>query len=400
MLGGTTGQEIPYPALELYDVQSGAPNYRNVATCAVLGGRSINIADVYKTREFDFSEMRDFDRQNAYRTVSCLTVPLKNYENAVIGVLQLINAQDPRANTIVHFESYQQLVVESLASQAAVALSNYVLLQRQKELLQLEQDMHIGRQIQAGFLPVEMPKLSGWEIAAYFQPARVVSGDFYDVFRLPNDKVGLVIGDVADKGVPAALFMALVRSLIRAFAQEHLLEHWTQYLEKPVPVTSTNGRGGYTLRNTVTLTNNYIMHNHAHMHMFTTLFFGVLDPISGRLEYVNCGHCPPILVNGSGVKSRLLPTNPVVGAMPDLKLEISMVELGYGDTLLMFTDGVTDSRKAGGEFYGEERLLKFVTNRAYHSANGMLDAIRQSIQEYCGEAEQFDDITILALRRA
>ena len=156
----------------------------------------------------------------------------------------------------------------------------------------LESELEIARRIQTSFLPAEIPQLPGWEIAARFQPAREVAGDFYDLFPLvQNRRLGLVIGDVCDKGVGAALFMALFRTLIRAFAQQHYTLRWMDALGEDSPVRRTStGRpvlpstGTSALKNAIELTNNYIANTHSSAHMFATVFVGVLDPSSGLLQ--------------------------------------------------------------------------------------------------------------------
>jgi CRP-like cAMP-binding protein len=139
-LGGTTGKEIPFPPLRLYDETTGEPNHHNVCTHVALTGQSISIPDIYHAGEFDFSGAKAFDSQNNYRSVSTFAVPLKNHVGDVIGVLQLFNAQDPKTGEVVPFDAYQQLVVESLTSQAAISLNTQMLLRRQEELLKLEHD--------------------------------------------------------------------------------------------------------------------------------------------------------------------------------------------------------------------------------------------------------------------
>jgi sigma-B regulation protein RsbU (phosphoserine phosphatase) len=397
-MNGSTGKRIPYTPLNIYEKKSGLPNYNHVSTYVAIEGKSINIPDIYQTHEFDFSATKDFDRKNGYRSISSLTVPLKNYDNEVIGVLQLLNAQNPVTKQIIPFEAYQQLVVESLASQAAVALSNYMLLQRQKELLKFEHDMQVGRKIQEGFLPDDIPKLRGWQIDAHFQPAREVSGDFYDVFKLSEDKLGIVIADVADKGVPAALFMALVRSLIRAFAQEHYSNHWMSFIPNGNDSKQVV-ESGNTLKDAILLTNNYIAYNHSQLNMFATLFFGVLDPLTGTLMYINCGHNPPMLLHDKEIKARLKATGPAIGVIPDMPLEMAQVTFERGDILLMFTDGVTDVREIGGEFFGEDSLQRLVKKKHYNSATALITKIKEQINAFRGDAEQFDDITMLAVRR-
>ncbi len=404
-LGGTTGNEIPFPPLRLYDEETGEANHKNVATHVALDGRSVNIPDIYQAEGFDFSGTRTFDKQTGYRSMSSLTVPLKNHENEVIGVLQLLNAQDQQTGEVILFTPYLQQVTESLASQAAVALNNQLLLQRQRQLLKIERDMEIAREIQAGFLPEELLQPDGWEIAARFHPARQVSGDFYDVFPLPGNRVGFVIADVVDKGVGAALFMALFRSLIRAFSEQsstNLMAALPGNLGA-APGSATNQRLATLLTNvnalnTIVLTNNYITRNHGKANMFATMFFGVLEPTSGLLTYINCGHNPPMLLGSTGVKARLTLTGPAVGMLPDVGFDIEQIQFEPGDLLMMFTDGVPEARAADGEFFTEKRLLSMV-EQAAPSADALLERIDTSLQAHTGHADQFDDITMLALRR-
>jgi phosphoserine phosphatase RsbU/P len=270
----------------------------------------------------------------------------------------------------------------------------------------LERELEIGRRIQASFLPQEIPQLPGWEIAARFQPARQVAGDFYDLFSLvQNRRLGLVIGDVCDKGVGAALFMALFRTLIRAFAQQHYALRWMDTLAEEGPARRTrSGRpvlpstGTSALRNAIELTNNYIANTHGSTYMFATVFLGVLDPSDGLLLYVNGGHEFPIVVNPTGIKERLEPTGPLVGIIPGAQFEIQSVSIEPGDTLVAFTDGVTEAQNSAGEFFGRERLYALLAQPA-STATELLDAIQSSVREFMGEADPSDDIALLAVRR-
>jgi phosphoserine phosphatase RsbU/P len=388
-LGGTTGGEIPYAPLRLYFEDTGLPNHSNVATHVALAGDSVNIPDIYLATAFDFSATKVFDRRNGYRSVSTLTVPLKDSSDQVIAVLQLLNALD-HSGAIVPFDDYQQLVVESLSSQAAVAFGNQLLRQREQELLRFERDLQIGRSIQTGFLPDRLPEVEKWELGARFLPAREVSGDFYDAFPLPEGHLGVVVADVCDKGVGAALFMALVRSLIRAYVQQRY---------------AAGADAGGTdavdaLRESLNLTNSYIGQNHAQMNMFATLFSAVLDTATGRLVYVNCGHNSPILFGGGRVKARLVPTGPAVGLVPGIEFGVGETLVEPGNLLLAFTDGVTDARDADGRFYGEPRILAALQETP--PANGVEHLLRQLQEDllgHIGVAAQYDDITMLALRR-
>jgi phosphoserine phosphatase RsbU/P len=379
-MGGSMGEKLPSLMVPLYEETTGEPNYHNIASYVALCGHSVNIPDISQAKDFDFSGTRLFDQKNNYRSISTFTTPLKNYEGEVIGVLQLLNAQDPHTSRVIPFDSYMQQLVEALASQAAVVLNNRMLLERQKQLLIYEHDLEIGEQIQANFLPSELPQPYGWEIAAGFRPARKVAGDFYDAFYVEGQtKVCLIIADVCDKGVGAALFMALSRSLIRAFAGLH----------------ESLATGG---KNPVELTNEYIVQNHENSNMFVTLFYGVLDLASGQLAYVNCGHNPPVIIGSTGVKLRLRPTVPAVGMFPNIEFKMQQVGLEPGDVLFAFTDGVTDARASDNGFFTEERLLQLLQQPA-PSALALLNRIDESLRSHIGAATQFDDITMIAARR-
>lgn len=247
----------------------------------------------------------------------------------------------------------------------------------------LERDLEIGRRIQAGFFPEELPQVPGWEIAACFHPARQVAGDFYDAFTLPNGLVGLIVADVCDKGVGAALFMALSRSLLRSSAQQHF------------------GRGAdqaNCLQATIQSTNDYIAGTHSRANMFATVFFGVLDPRTGTLAYVNGGHDPPVIAGAGGVRARLAPTGPALGLLPAMDFGVEEFMLEPGEFLLAFTDGVSDARGAEDAMYGEERLLALLSPPPT-SAAALLDQIESDLRAHAAGAAPFDDITMLALQR-
>jgi sigma-B regulation protein RsbU (phosphoserine phosphatase) len=247
----------------------------------------------------------------------------------------------------------------------------------------LERDLEIGRQIQTDFLPESLPAPTGWEIAALFRPARQVGGDFYDAFGLEDGRVGLTIADVCDKGVGAALFMALFRSLIRSHAELH----------------GAGTPAAPAARSIVALTNDYIARTHGRSNMFATIFFGILDPSTGALAFVNAGHEPPVLRRASGAVERLEPSGPAAGMFPDADFRAHEVTLSPGDLLLAFTDGVTEERSPYGELFGEQRLLTLVGS-AGASARDLLARIDGELGAHRGEIEPSDDVTMIAARRA
>jgi serine phosphatase RsbU (regulator of sigma subunit) len=224
-----------------------------------------------------------------------------------------------------------------------------------------------------------------------------VGGDFYDAFVLAEEqKIGLVIGDVCDKGVGAALFMTLFRSLIRATAD---------YMMTGLPLPATDpevnepdNRNAAALRDTVMLTNNYVVRTHNQTSVFTTLFFGLLDPITGDLLYVNGGQEPPLILGLAGVRTRLEPTGPVVGIWPEADFQVHQIRLEPGETLLAFTDGVPDALSPARERFTQQRLLALVESPAASAAD-LLDRIQAGLDDFIADANKFDDITLLAVRR-
>ncbi|MFN5516215.1 MAG: GAF domain-containing SpoIIE family protein phosphatase [Cyanobacteriota bacterium] len=337
-----------------------------------------------------------------YTVRSALGIPILRGER-LLGILTLLH---PQAG---HFSLEVADQMKIVADHIALVLENarlYSKLDQYTKTLDLE--LQKGRAIQIDFLPYQICQPPQWEIAASFYPAKQVAGDFYDVFDLGDQKhVGLVIADVCDKGVGAALFMALFRSLIRIFAQQP--NDWGQdeetmlTLEKPQPegwISTSNAVNLTHLRalRAMKLTNDYIVKYHWNLSMFATLFFGVLETETGLLSYVNGGHEPLFILNQSAVKTVLNPTSPALGMMPDSEFKIQQVFLDPGDILLGYTDGVTEGKNEEGEQFKAQRLLSLLTPCG-NSASQLLERIKGELFAFIGETPQFDDITMLALRR-
>jgi serine phosphatase RsbU (regulator of sigma subunit) len=247
---------------------------------------------------------------------------------------------------------------------------------------ELERELEIGRQIQRDFLPESLPQPAGWEIAAAFHPARQVAGDFYDAFALEDGRVALAVGDVCDKGVGAALFMALFRSLLRSHAELH----------------GCGTPAGPAARSIVALTNDYIARTHGRSNMFATLFFAILDPATGEIAWVNAGGEPPALRRRDGSIERLAPTGPVVGALPGMEFAARTLSLAPGDLLLAFTDGASEARSPAGKFYGEDSLVGLL-EASPADAGALLSGIVAAVRAHEGGAEPGDDLTLVGIRR-
>ena len=275
---------------------------------------------------------------------------------------------------------HSRLAVSAHMRELEVALHH---LHASAERRDLERDLRIGREIQLGFLPQTLPLIDGWDIAAWFQPAREVSGDFYDAYDVINGSfLAFAIADVCDKGIGAALFMALIRSLLRQAA-----------IAEPA---ANEPSAGLALR-AVRTTNDYLTANHLHQAYFATLFFGVVDPRTGDLVYINCGHNPPVIRRADGRQQPLEPTGPALGLIPDAHFELGRAALQPGDLLFLYTDGVPEAKNWDGEFFGDDRTTAALVDAG--TAEEVVNRFATAIRTHSGMAEQFDDVTMLGLRR-
>ncbi|UCD78063.1 MAG: SpoIIE family protein phosphatase [Desulfobacterales bacterium] len=267
----------------------------------------------------------------------------------------------------------------------------------------IEFEMEKGQKIQRDFLPGTIPHLPDWNIATCFFPAGKVSGDFYDVFKLSDGSIGLVIADVCDKGVGSALYMALFRSLIRVFAEQAAycdapaIRQLNQPWDKNTPALSAEDKQKIRLR-AVPFTNNYIAQTHGDEGMFATLFFGVLNPETGILYYINGGHEPLYLVNSEGVKQKIDPTGPAVGLWPDTTYDMGQIRMEPGDMLLGYTDGVTEARSPADELFTRGRLRSLI-EQPFTTASELLERIKANLFSFIDIAPRHDDVTMLAVQR-
>jgi phosphoserine phosphatase RsbU/P len=276
---------------------------------------------------------------------------------------------------------------------AGNSIQKAILLAKTEEARRIaERDLEIGRQIQTGFFPTSLPRPQGWELEAHFQAARHVAGDFYDVFELQGGKqIALVIADVCDKGVGAALFMALFRSLIRVLSGSS---------DRPQPVNRPNSGTppAETLLRTIRSINTYIARVHERESMFATIFFGILNPQTGDIHYINAGHEPPLVIGARILKATLPPTGPAVGLYDELDFRVAKAHLEPGDILLAYTDGVTDAQNESGQAFGKQQLLSAAVS-SLASVQELVHHIRSLLDKHTRSQDQFDDITLLALKR-
>jgi serine phosphatase RsbU (regulator of sigma subunit)/anti-sigma regulatory factor (Ser/Thr protein kinase) len=301
-----------------------------------------------------------------------LAVPLVS-QGELIGVLNLgprLSEQD--------YSSDDRKLLDDLAAQAAPALRVAQLVREQEAEAvtrqRFEQELEVARLIQQNFLPKELPELPGWQIAAYYRPAREVGGDFYDVIPLPDGRVGFVVGDVTDKGVPAALVMSATRTLMRASAQRliepgEVLERLNEHLYPDMPAK-----------------------------MFVTCLYGVLDPETGHLRFANAGHDLPYVKTADGIvelRARGMP----LGLMPGMRYEEKEAVLEPGDSVLLHSDGIVEAHDPGRDMFGFPRLKETMADAP--PGQELIDRVLSELEAFSGpDAEQEDDITMVTLERA
>ena len=238
------------------------------------------------------------------------------------------------------------------------------------------QELARAAQVQGTFLPEEPPQILGWELAAVLQPARQTSGDFYDFIPLSNDRWGIVVADVADKGTAAALFMTTSRSLIRTYATEY--EMWPE-----IVLSETNRR---LLEDT-------------RSGLFVTVFYGILDPDTGTLTYANAGHNPPYLLKGDSELESLTRTGTPLGVFEEASWEQVQVQVSPGDTLVIYTDGVVDALNESEQMFGDGELRSTIQAYTGLIAVDTRDGILRAVSDFVGSAPQYDDITLMVVAR-
>jgi sigma-B regulation protein RsbU (phosphoserine phosphatase) len=337
------------------------------------------------------TELRD--ALPAYRAI--LWSPLKAQDHFLGGIL--LGRKDGAV-----FTASDEKLLSALARQAAIALENTRLHQAELDKQRMAHELQLARDVQASLIPSATPEISGWDFAAEWQPAREVAGDFYDFFasaahakrstwlRSAQDAElkdaespdaesvlqNIVIADVSDKGMHAALFMALTRSTVRAST-----------------LSASSPAEGITQANSLLCAD-------ATGGMFVTLFFAQLDPRKNEIVYVNAGHNPPLLYRARDQElSELNRTGIMLGFMEGFAFQQRAVALDQNDFIVFYTDGVTEAINATNEQFGEERLRAVVLDQRAASPGEMLSALQNALRDFIGDTAPFDDVTIVIAKR-
>jgi serine phosphatase RsbU (regulator of sigma subunit)/anti-sigma regulatory factor (Ser/Thr protein kinase) len=302
-----------------------------------------------------------------------LAIPLVS-QGELVGLLNLgprLSEQD--------YSTDDRGLLNTLATQSAPAVRVAQLVQDQqaqaRENERIQHELRVAQLIQKTLLPKDLPALPGWKVNAYYQAARQVGGDFYDFIYLDDGRLGLVIGDVTDKGVPAALLMATTRSVLRAVAQR--VVNPGQVLERA----------------------NEIIHQDIPPKMFVTCLYALLDPENGQLLYANAGHDLPYHRHQSGGVSELRATGMPLGLMPGMQYEEKETRLAPGDSILFYSDGIVEAHNADRGMYGFPRLMELIGE--FENDSSLKDVVLEDLAEFTGAGwEQEDDITMVTLQRS
>lgn len=316
------------------------------------------------------SDVREDDRYLDARaeTRSEMTVPL-------LAGGDLVGAFNLESNEIDAYSAQDLNLLSAFGNQAAVAIQRAWLYNETIEKRRLEEEIRIGRRIQRRLLPVADPEHAGVDIAAFNHPSLEVSGDVYDFITLPSNQLGLMIGDVAGKGIPAGLLMASFRASLRAEI-----------------------RNNYAISVILDKVNR-LMWESSEAEDFVTAVYGVLDLTCGRLTYANAGHEPVLLMRETGEVQWLDRGGAILGSFPQVTYEESFVDLEPGDLLLFYTDGITDACSPEGEPFGRDRLVSVLKTREAGASSRMLcRRLLEAVHDHCQKSSMEDDLTAIILQ--
>ena len=352
---GDVGDEIK----EIYRLKKG----QGIAGLVAENGIPLNLEDVYNHPKFSY----DYDKKTNYRTRAMLCVPLK-VSGKIIGVIQVIN--NLTKPFIFSDEELEMLV--TISSSAAVAVDtarmHKIILKRQT----LERDLKLAKEVQKSFLPKALPVIDNYRFAALNQPALEIGGDFYNFFRLPANKLGIVLGDVSGKGISASLFMARLTSD---------LQYYTLLYPEPKELLTQI---------------NKVLYERAKRGMFVTLVYMLLDTIENRIQIANAGHVFPVYSDAreTWLMGHHNKKGPPLGIIPDVEYAQEIFELEENSSVTLYTDGVIEAKNSDGELFGIKKLLKEIEVQP-NDPDLIVKGITNKVDRFTKTEGRSDDLTLL-----
>ena len=298
-----------------------------------------------------------------------MCVPLWNNKE-IIGVIYA-----DRIFKLEQFTEEDLRLLTLLSNLAAIKIENAKLVEQGIEKEKMEKELSLASQIQKDFLPRENPKSEGFEIAGANVPCYQVGGDYYDFIDIDPERIGITIADVSGKGVSASLLMASLRAALQSEVHSE-----------------------YDIEKMLKKLNDFI-HRSSGSNKFITFFYGELNKKTSELKYINAGHNPPLIIDPKGNLRRLESSGFCLGIFPNIDYKMEKLNLGVGDTALLFTDGITESRNKDNEEFEEQRLIQMLKKNTKIGAQDLMDKINEELEEFTIGTEQMDDQTIVVIKR-
>lgn len=340
------------------------PIGHGIAGYVAQTGKRLMLKDVYKDPRFN----PEYDKKTGYRTQTMLCTPMKNRNNQMIGVFQIINKKDG------YFTMEDVDFLDTLSVDACIAIENARLVKEALEKERIEKELEVAATIQNMIIPKSLPEIPGYQIAGLYDPSRQVGGDFYDTIPLIDGRMALVIADVSGKSVSGALLVSTLQASLHA------------YLESEIG-----------LKELVIKLNRIILKNSTY-DKYITFFIGLLDPKLHTFEFINAGHNPPLLYR-NGNLNQLKTGGVPLGMVEFDDYQSETLKLEANDLLVMFTDGVTEAENIHEDFFGDEALEDLIRLHAREPVSSLTSKIYSAVKAHVGVAEQSDDITLLVLKK-
>ncbi len=341
------------------------PLGKGIAGYVGASGDTLNISDAYLDSRFN----PEFDKKTGYHTRTILCMPMKNKDDKIIGVLQLLNKQKG------DFTRDDEHFINALSIHASIAIENARLYESEKAYHRMREEVRLAARIQADLLPKVHPEIAGYDVAGTSIPAQVVGGDYFDYIPVDEHQWAVCLGDVSGKGLPASLLMANLQATLRG---------------QTYP--------GVSVKECLSRSNK-LLHRSTSIDKFVTLFYAILDTRTHRLVFSNAGHDNPYFHSEKNPVQRLSTGGIVLGAIEEFSFEESEIAFRPGDLLVIYSDGVADAMNKKEEFFGEERIAETILKYREFSARELMEKILSTVRKFVGKHPQFDDMTLLILKR-
>jgi serine phosphatase RsbU (regulator of sigma subunit)/CRP-like cAMP-binding protein len=341
------------------------PLGKGIAGYVGATGDTLNISDAYLDPRFN----PEFDKKTGYRTQTILCMPMRNKDEKIIGVLQLLNKKKGV------FTRDDEHFINALSIHASIAIENARLYEEEKAYHRMREEVRLAARIQGDLLPKVHPKIAGYDVAGTSIPAQEVGGDYFDYIPVDERRWAVCVGDVSGKGLPASLVMANLQATLRG---------------QTYP--------GVSVKECVARSNR-LLHRSTSADKFVTLFYGILDTGAHRLVFTNAGHDNPFFLSNGKAPRRLATGGIVLGAIEEYPFEEASLDLLPGDLLVIYSDGIAEAMNKRGEFFGEERIAEVVAAHRDRSAADLMEGLLSTVRKFVGKHPQSDDMTLLILKR-